>query len=226
MCVQTPASLFKKQSICIHNMRCPISHIPYSDLEYPVFIGKTTNILYELQYLAEWYRQSKTDPCTRRVISWNNIRPACHSKENKTKILDRIVHEMYMPVTTVATHHHSVVLVQIMESRRQFVEGFERAFVVQQNGTLKCDKVIRPFVQEWYNANLDFIADVIDFTPPALRLEEPKPVRDNATTNQNKVEMIRAYCFALLAYHSTCKKLQRHFNELYTPLLIVGEDDP
>ena len=34
-----------------------------------------------------------------------------------------------------------------MESRRQFVEGFERAFVVQQNGTLKCDKVIRPVVQ-------------------------------------------------------------------------------
>lgn len=112
-----------------------------------------------------------------------------------------------------------------MESRHRFVEGFERAFVVQQNGTLKCDKVIRPIVQEWYNANLDFIADVTEFTPPALRLEEPKPVRDIATTNQNKVEMIRAYCFALVAYHSTCKKLQRHFNPLYTPLLIAGEDD-
>ena len=82
-------------------------------------------------------------------------------------------------------------------------------------------------IQEWYNANLDFIADVTEFTPPALRLEEPNPVRDIATTttNQHKVEMIRAYCFALVAYHSTCKKLQRHFNQLYTPLLIAGEDD-
>jgi hypothetical protein len=134
-------------------MHCPISHIPYSDLKYPVFIGETTNVLCELQYLAEWYRRSKTDPCTRRVISWKSIRPACHSKENKKKILDRIVHEMYMPVTTVATpviaptHHHSVLLAQIMESRRQFVEGFERVFVVQANGTLKCDKVFWPVVQ-------------------------------------------------------------------------------
>ena len=152
MCVQTPASLFKKQSICIHNMRCPISHIPYSDLEYPVFIGETTHVLYELQYLAEWYRRSKTDPCTRHVISWKSIRPACHSKENRKKILDRIVHEMYMPVTTepgmiAPAHHQSVLLAQIMESRRQFVEGFERVFVVQANGTLKCDQVIRPAVQ-------------------------------------------------------------------------------
>ena len=118
-------------------------------------------------------------------------------------------------VATPAPTTQSPLLVQIMESRRQFVEGFERAFVVQPNGTLKCDNTI----QEWYNANLDFIADVTEFTPPALRLE---PVRDIATTNQN---MIRAYCFALVAYHRTCKKLHRHFNQLYTPLLIVGEDD-
>ena len=131
-------------------MHCPISHILYNDLEYPVFIEGTTNVLYELQYLAEWYRRSKTDPCTRHAISWKSIRPACHSKENKTKILDRIVHEMYMPVTTpviAPTHHHSVLLAQIMESRRLFVEGFERVFVVQANGTLKCDKVFRPAVQ-------------------------------------------------------------------------------
>jgi hypothetical protein len=102
----------------------------------------------------------------------------------------------------------SPLLAQITESRRQFVEGFERAFVVQPNGTLKCDKVIRPVVQEWYNANLDFIADVTEFTPPALRLEEPNPA------------LIRAYCFALVAYHSACKKLRRHFNPLYTSLLI------
>ena len=82
-------------------------------------------------------------------------------------------------------------------------------------------------IQEWYNTNLDFIADVTEFTPPALRLEEPTPVRDIATitTNQNKVEMIRAYCFALVAYHRTCQKLQLHVNQLYTPLLIAGEDD-
>jgi hypothetical protein len=68
------------------------------------------------------------------------------------------------------------------------------------------------------------MADVTEFTPPALKLEEPKPVRDITTTNQNKVEMIRAYCFALVAYHSTCKKLQRHFNQLYTPMLTAGEE--
>ena len=57
---------------------------------------------------------------------------------------------MSMPMIAVATPTpttQSPLLVQIMESRRQFVEGFERAFVVQQNGTLKCDKVIRPVVQ-------------------------------------------------------------------------------
>ena len=58
---------------------------------------------------------------------------------------------MSMPMITVATPAptttQSPLLVQIMESRRQFVEGFERAFVVQQNGILKCDKVIRPVVQ-------------------------------------------------------------------------------
>jgi hypothetical protein len=140
-------------------------------------------------------------------------------QKNKSKFLDQLAHEMSMPMTAVATPTQSPLLAQIMESRRQFVEGFERAFVVQQNGTLKCDKVIRPVVQEWYNANLDFIADVTEFTPPALRLEEPTSVRDIATN------MIRAYCFALVAYHSACKKLQRHFNQLYTPLLIAGEYD-
>ena len=135
-------------------MRCPISHIPYSDLEFPVFIGGNTKILYELRYLAEWYRRSGTDPCTRHAISWNSIRPARHLQKNKSKFLDQLAHEMSMPmITGVATPApptittQSPLLVQIMESRRQFVEGFERAFIVQQNGTLKCDKVIRPVVQ-------------------------------------------------------------------------------
>ena len=134
-------------------MRCPISHIPYSDLEFPVFIGGNTKILYELRYLAEWYRRRRTDPCTRHAISWNSIRPARHLQKNKSKFLDQLAHEMSMPmITGVATPApptttQSPLLVQIMESRRQFVEGFERAFVVQQNGTLKCDKVIRPVVQ-------------------------------------------------------------------------------
>ena len=197
-------------------MRCPISHIPYSDLEFPVFIGENAKILYELRYLAEWYRRRRTDPCTRHAISWNSIRPARHLQKNKSKFLDQLAHEMCMPMIAVATPApttQSPLLVQIMESRRQFVEGFERAFVVQPSGTLKCDNTI----QEWYNANLDFIADVTEFNPPALRLEEPKPVRD--------IEMILAYCFALVAYHRTCKKLHRHFNQLYTPLLIAGEDD-
>jgi hypothetical protein len=150
VCVQTPASLFKKQSICINNMRCPISHIPYSDLEFPVFIGENTKILYELRYLAEWYRRRRTDPCTRHAISWNSIRPARHLQKNKSKFFDQLAHEMSMPMIAVATPApttQSPLLVQIMESRRQFVEGFERAFGVQQNGTLKCDKVIRPVVQ-------------------------------------------------------------------------------
>jgi hypothetical protein len=132
-------------------MRCPISHIPYSDLELPVFIGENTKILYELRYLAEWYRRNRTDPCTRHTISWNSIRPAPHLQKNKSKFLDQLAHEMSTPMAAVATPAptttHSPLLVQIMESRRQFVEGFERAFVVQQNGTLKCDKIIRTVVQ-------------------------------------------------------------------------------
>ena len=135
-------------------MRCPISHIPYRDLEFPVFIGGNTEILYELRYLAEWYRRRRTDPCTRSAISWNDIRPARHLQKNKSKFLDQLAHEMSMPmITGVATPApptittQSPLLVQIMESRRQFVEGFERAFIVQQNGTLKCDKVILPVVQ-------------------------------------------------------------------------------
>lgn len=201
-------------------MCCPISHIPYSDLEFPVFVANNARVLYELKYLAEWYRRRRTDPCTRQVISWNSILPARHLQKNKSKFLDQLAREMSMPMIAVAAPTtQSPLLAQITESRHQFAEGFERAFVVQQNGTLKCDKG----VQEWYNANLDFIADVTEFAPPALRLEEP--VRDIATAHQNKVEMIRAYCFALVAYHGTCKKLQRHFNPLYTPLLIAEEDD-
>ena len=133
-------------------MCCPVSHIPYSDLEFPVFIEGNTKILYELRYLAEWYRRRRIDPCTRHAISWNSIRPAGHLQKNKSKFLDQLAHEMSLPmITGVATlgpsTTQSPLLVQIMESRRQFVEGFERAFIVQQNGTLKCDKVIRPVVQ-------------------------------------------------------------------------------
>ena len=130
-------------------MSCPISHIPYNDLEFPVYIAKNPKILYELKYLAEWYRRRRTDPCTRRVIaSWNSFRPARHLQKNKSKFLDQLAHEMAMPMITVATPTtQSPLLTQIMESRRQFVEGFERAFVVQPNGTLKCDKVIRPIVE-------------------------------------------------------------------------------
>ncbi len=131
-------------------MRCPISHISYSNLEFPVFIGENPKILYELRFLAEWYRRRGTDPCTRHAISWHSIRPARHLRKNKSKFLDQLAHEMSMPMIVVATPAPttpSPLLVQIMESRRQFVEGFERAFVVQQNGTLKCDKVIRPVVQ-------------------------------------------------------------------------------
>ena len=132
-------------------MFCPISHIPCDELEYPVYIENTPSVLYELKFLAEWYRRSRVDPCTRRVISWESIRPACGEQKKQEIILERIAHEMSVPITEAAAQvvapTHSDLLAQIMESRKRFVEGFEHVFVVQRNGTLKCDKSMRTVVQ-------------------------------------------------------------------------------
>ena len=91
-----------------------------------------------------------------------------------------------------------------------YADGFEQIFVVQQNGTLRCDDEHRVKVPAWYNCQLDFIRLFTTFEPPSLGVF-------------NKMEMLRAYCFAFLAYHKVCDTIGRRISPNYTPGLVVDD---
>ena len=103
-----------------------------------------------------------------------------------------------------------------------YADSFEQNFVVQPNGTLRCDRETRAKVQVWYNFQLDFIKLFTSFAPPRLVLREPQQGEINIT-NGNKMEMLRAYCFAFLAYHKVCDTIGRRISPNYTPGLVVDD---
>ena len=104
-----------------------------------------------------------------------------------------------------------------------YADCFERNFVVQPNGTLCCDRETRAKVPAWYNSQLDFIKLFTSFAPPPIVLREPQQGEIQVTNNHNKMEMIRAYCFAFLAYHKVCNTLGRPVSPNYNPGLIVDD---
>jgi len=53
-------------------------------------------------------------------------------------------------------------------------------------------------------------------------LREPQQGEINIT-NGNKMEMLRAYCFAFLAYHKVCDTIGRRISPNYTPGLVVDD---
>ena len=54
-----------------------------------------------------------------------------------------------------------------------YVADFKRAFDVQANGTLRCDRDLRANAPGWYNAEWWFIQFITDAEQPVLVLSEP-----------------------------------------------------
>jgi len=98
-----------------------------------------------------------------------------------------------------------------------YADSFERNFVVQPNGTLRCYRETRATVPVWYNRQLDFIKLFTSFVPPRIVLRD--------ITNYNKMEMLRAYCFAFLAYHKVCDTIGRQISPNYNPGLVIDDID-
>ncbi len=94
--------------------------------------------------------------------------------------------------------------------------------MVQPNGTLLCDPETHANIAGWYNQQLDFIKLFTSFAPLQIVLREPLQGGINVA-NDHKMEMIRAYCFALLAYHKVCNVIGRQISPNYTPGLIVDD---
>jgi hypothetical protein len=92
--------------------------------------------------------------------------------------------------------------------------------VVQPNGTLRCDRETRARVPVWYNRQLDFIKLFTSFAPPRIVLREPQQGEINVL---NKMEMVRAYCFAFLAYHKVCDTTGRQISPNYNPGLVIDD---
>jgi hypothetical protein len=105
---------------------------------------------------------------------------------------------------------------------RNYADNFERNFVVHPNGTLRCDPATHANIAGWYNQHLDFIKLFTSFAPPRIVLRESLQDGINIT-NDNEMEMIRAYCFALMAYHKVCNVIGRQISPNYTSGLIVDD---
>jgi len=99
-----------------------------------------------------------------------------------------------------------------------YADNFERNFVVQPNGTLRCDRETRATVPVWYNRQLDFIKLFTSFAPPRIVLREQQQA-------EIKMEMLRAYCFAFLAYHKVCDTIGRQISPNYNPGLVIDDID-
>jgi hypothetical protein len=103
-----------------------------------------------------------------------------------------------------------------------YATRFEQLFVVQSNGTLRCDAETRENVPKWYNNQRDFIHLLVGTKPALLVLQEPQQ-GDIGTTNNNKIEMIRAYTHALIAYNRVCEVIGRAKSPHYASEVQVGE---
>lgn len=104
-----------------------------------------------------------------------------------------------------------------------FIDGFERSFVISGNDTLGCGREIREATPVWYNAQKKIICSYIGFEPPDLILQEPG-ASDIQITNKNKVEMIRAYSYAFIVYYKLCTGLGLVLAPQYTPGVAVDMD--
>ena len=180
-------------------MQCPITLTDMHSLDFPVRIKKSTDAVYELHALSRWLKVSKTDPLTRKRISWNQIIPAGRSTK---KIRQLILHEK------MASDSTDPPVIDYNAANHAYVTCFEQLFVVQSNGTLKCDADTREKVHIWFNNQRTFIHMLVGTEPPLLVLQEPQQ-GDIATTNSNKIEMIRAYTHALIAYNRICDVIGR-----------------
>jgi len=180
-------------------MQCPISLTDLRSLDCPVRIKNSTDSVYELHALSRWLRVSTTDPLTRKRISWNQVVPA--GRQSK-KIRQLILHEKMASNTT------DPPVIDYNTVNHAYATCFEQLFVVQSNGTLKCDADTREKVLVWFNNQRTFIHMLVGTEPPLLVLQEPQQ-GDIATTNSNKIEMIRAYTHALIAYNRICDVIGR-----------------
>ena len=180
-------------------MQCPISLRDTHSLECPVRIKNSTNAIYELHALSRWFRVSTTDPLTRKRISWNQVVPAGRPAK---KIRQLIRHEK------MASDFTDPPAIDYNAANHAYATRFEQLFVVQSNGTLKCDADKREKVPAWFNNQRTFIHMLVGTEPPLLVLQDPQQ-GDIATTNRNKIEMINAYTHALIAYNKICDVLGR-----------------
>jgi hypothetical protein len=103
-----------------------------------------------------------------------------------------------------------------------YTARFEQLFVVQSNGILKCDAETREKVPAWFNNQRGFIHLLVGTEPALLVLQEPQQ-GDIGTTNSHKIEMIRAYTYALIAYNRVCDVIGRTKAPCYASRVQVGE---
>ena len=188
---------------------CPITFTPLNEIIHPVAIRETPDIIFEFTALACWIRKTHTNPMTRSPVLWSDIILLGPGTKN---LLEHEMSEDFKE--TPAPNFLSIYV--------NYADCFERNFVVQPNGTLCCDRETRAKVPAWYNSQLDFIKLFTSFAPPRIVLREPQQ-GEIQVTNNNKMEMIRAYCFAFLAYHKVCDTLGRPVSPNYNPGLIVDD---
>jgi hypothetical protein len=184
---------------------CPISFTPLNEIIHRVAIRETPDIIFEFTALACWIRKTHTNPMTRSPVLWSDI----ILLDPATKTL--LEHEMSEDLKETPNFLSIYV---------NYADCFERNFVVQPNGTLCCDRETRARVPAWYNSQLDFIKLFTSFAPPRIVLREPQQGEVS-----NPMEMMRAYCFAFLAYHKVCDTLGRPVSPNYNPGLIVDDID-
>ena len=112
-----------------------------------------------------------------------------------------------------------MILQSLKYEYKKFVKGFERAFVIVNNGTLECDAKVRDYAMLWYNnRNNQMMMSLIVDNVPTLDLKTPMP-RDITTTNENKVKMTAAFSIAVHAYVRYCEMLGQ------TPKRLVMRDE-
>jgi hypothetical protein len=196
-------------------MQCPISLKDTNSLECPVRIKNSTSMIYELHELSKWLRISTTDPLTRKHISWNQVVPAGRPAK---KIRQLILHEK------MASDSVDPPVIDYDTMNRAFATRFEELFVIQSNGTLKCDAEIRKRMPVWFNNQRALIHLLVCSEPAVLVLQEPHQ-GDIGITNSNKVEMIRAYNHALVAYNRICDVIGRKKAPCYASIVEVGETE-
>jgi hypothetical protein len=105
----------------------------------------------------------------------------------------------------------------VIQLYTDLVVGFEGAFEITSNGTLRCNSHARERAAAWFNFNKILIMTVTGVDVYDMEFVAPAGRGDIGTANENKRIMLQYYALGFAAYMKYSQTLAREVSRRFCP---------